>query len=127
MIDYEATIFTKVKNAILPLCKNCSTTYVDSPSVFPYVFLTQTDNRGTLYTLSNNENGVETVIEVTSYTTGSGAYNAGKKIHALSDDTMIKMGFQRIFGPQQITNLSNPSITRVIARYRRLICNNDTL
>lgn len=127
MIDKSSIIFTKVKFAVASICSSASTTYQDTPPNFPHLFLNQMDNPSTAEDMDNNENAVIPMIEITTYTKGNTAFNDGKKIHNLSDPCMRAMGFYRIYGPQQVTNISDTTICRVIARYTRIIGSNDTL
>ena len=127
MIDKSNQIFTRVKNSVSSLCSSASQTYMDTPPQFPHLYLQQADNSSSNDDLDNNENAVNTMIEITVYTTGTSKLTDGKKIHNLSDTEMRSMGFRRIFGPQQITNISDTSVCRLIARYTRIIGSNDTL
>ena len=125
--DIESIAFTRVKYAVQTLCTNVTNTYQDAPSSFPAMFFSQRDNPSVYEDLSGIENAVEPMIEIQSYTKGTTAYNDGKKIHNLSDKAMRDMGFRRTFGPQQVTNLSDTSITRVISRYTRIIASGDSI
>lgn len=127
MIDKSSIIFTKVKFAVASICSSASTTYQDTPPNFPHLFLNQLDNPSTAEDMDNNENAVIPMIEITTYTKGNTAFNVGKKIHNLSDASMRAMGFRRTYGPQQVTNISDTTICRIIARYTRIIGDNDTL
>ncbi|WP_066719906.1 hypothetical protein [Clostridium sp. Marseille-P299] len=126
MIDKSSIIFTKVKYAVASLCSSASTTYQDTPPNFPHLFFNQLDNPSTAEDMDNNENAVIPMIEITTYTKGDSSFNDGKKIHNLSDASMRSMGFKRTFGPQQVTNISDKTICRIIARYTRVIGNSDT-
>lgn len=127
MLDFESKVYTNVKNAVSSLCTSCSTTFMDSPSTFPHLYISMRDNPSTAEDLDNNENAVKSMFEITSYTKGTGAYTNGKKIMKLADAEMRRMGFQRDFGPQQVTNASDTTITRIIARYTRVIGSDDSL
>lgn len=127
MIDKESQIYTNVKSAISSLCTSSSTTFTDSPPTFPHLFLSQRDNPSTEEDLDNNENAVEPLFEITIFSKGTGAYTAGKNIMKLADTEMRSMGFRRTFGPQQVTNASDTTITRIIARYTRIIGSGDSL
>lgn len=127
MIDKSSIIFTKVKYSVTSLCSSVSTTYQDTPPKFPHLFFDQRDNPTTAEDMDNNENAVIPIIEITTYTKGDSSFSDGKKIHNLSDSCMRAMGFRRTYGPQQVTNISDTTICRVIARYTRIIGSNDTL
>lgn len=125
MIDKSSEIFTRIRYAIQPLCTSASQTYQDSPSKFPHVFLDSKDNPVTSTDMENNECAVTPMIEITAYT--KDGLSSAKKIIGLANAEMKNMGFSRSFGPQQVTNVADTSITRVIARYRRLIADGDEL
>lgn len=127
MIDKSSVIYTKVKYAITSLCTSASTTFQDTPPTFPHLFFDQRDNPSTAEDMDNNENAVVPMVEITTYTKGDTAFNDGKKIHNLSDSCMRSMGFKRTFGPQQIVNISDTTICRLIARYTRIIGSDDNL
>lgn len=125
MIDKSSEIFTHIKYAIEPLCTSASQTYQDSPSKFPHIFVDSKDNPVTDMDLENSECAVAPMVEITAYT--KDGLSSAKKIIGLADAEMRNMGFSRSFGPQQVTNVADTSITRVIARYGRLIADGDEL
>lgn len=126
MIDKSNYIYTQVKNAISPLCKETGQTFTEAPSAFPYMFFNQIDNSSTADDLENNENAVNTTVELTVYTTGNKKLTDAKNIMNLADTRMRELGFRRIYGPQQITNISDTNICRYLARYKRIIGSSDT-
>ena len=125
-MDYANKVYTLVKNAIgTTFLKDSSQTYQSTPPAFPSMFFNQIDNSSTADDLDNTENAVNTTIEITTYTNDTAKLTTAKKIHALADTQMRSMGFRRTFGPQQITNITDTSICRVIARYTRIIGSGD--
>jgi len=125
MTDVESRVFTRVKEKIKDLCTNASTTLQSSPATFPYVYLRQIDNTGREYDLENNEAAVLAYYEVHAYTTGTGSLNINKKIFQLIDSEMLRMGFQRNYGPAPNNELIETKITERVARYSRLVCVGD--
>lgn len=125
MIDKSSEVFTHVIYAVQPLCTSASQTYQDSPSKFPHVFVDCKDNPVTGTDMENNECAVTPMVEITAYT--KDGLSSAKKIIGLADAEMRNMGFKRSFGPRQVTNVADTSITRVIARYDRLIADGDEL
>lgn len=125
MIDKSNEIFERIQNAIQALCDSVSQTRKDSPAQFPHVLVETRDNLVTVTDLENNECAVTSTIEITAYTE-DGLSSAEKIIH-LADQEMQRMGFQRVLGPQQATNLSDTRITEVMVRYQRLIADGDEL
>jgi hypothetical protein len=125
-VDYANKIYTLVKNAIgTTLLKDSSQTFTNTPTAFPFMFFDQKDNPTTADDLDNNENAVNATIEITIYTNDTSKLTTAKKIHAIADTQMRSMGFRRTFGPQQITNIADTSICRLIARYTRIIGSGD--
>ena len=126
MIDKSNYLFTQVKNAISSLCKDAGQTYTETPSAFPYMFFNQIDNSSIADDLDNNENAVNTTVEITIYTTGNKKLTDAKNIMSLANSRMRELGFRRIYGPQQITNIYDTRICRYLARYKRIIGSSDT-
>lgn len=127
MIDKSNYVFTQIKNAISSLCTSANQTFVESPSEFPHMFFHQIDNSSTADDLDNNENAVNTTVEITIYATGSRKLSTVKSIMKLADSRMRELGFRRIYGPTQITNVSDTSICRYLARFTRIIGSSDTI
>lgn len=129
MIDRANEIYARVKAAIEPLCKYSGQSIEDMPAEFPYFDFDQQDNpvhQGAI-DLGINENAVTPMIQLTAYTKGTGKLSNARKIIALADIEMRSMGFRRSFGPQRITNASDPGICRLVARYTRVIAAGDSL
>jgi hypothetical protein len=127
VLDYSNRIYTKVKTALGTLIKDASQTFQDTPPSFPFFFFNQIGNDSKADDLDNNENAVNTTVEITIYTTGTTKLTDAKKIMALADVEMRLLGFRRIFGPQQITNIADTTICRYIARFNRVIGSEDVI
>lgn len=127
MLDKSNRIFTKVKASVSSLCNSVDQTYNLTPPNFPHVWVNQLDNPESDGDLENNENAVSPLVEITVYTNSKTKLTDCKKIHSLSDVEMRLMGFERTFGPQQVTNTNDTNVCRMIARYTRLIGNNDVI
>lgn len=125
MIDKSSEIFTHIMYAVQPLCTSASQTYQDSPSKFPHVFVDSKDDPVTDTDMENSECAVTPMVEITAYT--KDGLSSAKKIISLADAEMRSMGFKRSFGPRQVTNVADTSITRVIARYSRQLADGDEL
>lgn len=91
------------------------------------MFFNQIDNSSTADDLDNNENAVNTTVEITIYATGPTKLSTVKSIMKLADSRMRELGFRRIYGPTQITNVSDTSICRYLARFTRIIGSSDTI
>jgi hypothetical protein len=128
VIDRSNYLFTQIKNLYTATqLKDASQTYQSSPPVFPSMFFNQIGNDGTADDLDNTENAVNTTVEITFYDNSTTKLTTCKNLMATADTKMRSMGFRRVFGPQQITNIADTTICRYIARYNRVIGSGDTL
>lgn len=77
----------------------------------------------------NKEYGcaVSTLIQIEVYVSGTNALMKATKIMTIADDEMRSMFFKRTFGPQQMENLADSNITRLVARYKRTLASGDEL
>lgn len=127
MIDRSNQIFTKIKTAISSLCTEASQSNPSTIAKVPFTHVNQIDNSSSADDLDNQENAVNTTVEITVYTQGTSKLTDAKKIMNLADTEMRSMGFRRLYGPRQIDNLNDTSICRYLARFNRIIANGDTL
>lgn len=118
MYDPFNRVFTRVKAAIKEECSNAGTSTDGSPSTFPYAGFKQLDNATAEDDMENNENAVNSVIEITVYSNKN--ITEAKKIAALAADAMREMGYRRT-GPFEPKNAADTNIHRVIYRYNRVI------
>ena len=127
MIDKTNSIYTKVKNAIISLCESGSQTYTAMPSKFPHMYFKTVNNYGIAYDTDNNENAVNSTIEIAIYTTGINKLTLARKISVLVSEEMRLLGFQRMFGFQEIVNVSDTNLCQILARYNRIIASEDNV
>ncbi len=127
MIDKESEVYTRIKYAVIDECENVSTTYQSSPKKLPYLYIEQISNEGIVYDLENRESGERSTIELQVYDTGSNTKSKIKNIISLADSEMTNMGYQRFYGFTDKPNLPDSLVSCKVARYRRLICNEDRL
>lgn len=129
MIDKSNYLFTQIKNLFTTSqLKGSSQTYESSvPVDLPYMFFNVLDNSQTADDLDNNENAVNMTVEITFFASGATKLTTCKNLMAIASDKMRSMGFRRIFGPQQITNVSDTTICRYVARFSRIIGADDVL
>ncbi len=128
IIDKSNYLFTQIKNLYTTTqLKEASQTFQDTPPGFPAMFFNVIGNETTANDLSNSENAVNTTVEITFYATGATRLSTCKSLMTTADDKMRSMGFRRVFGPQQITNVADTTICRLIARYNRIIGSDDVL
>lgn len=118
MYDVFNKVFTIVKKAISPKCQNAGTSTDGSPPAFPYAGFRQLDNATTADDLENNENAVNSTIEITAYSNKN--ITEAKQISALAADAMRQRGYRRT-GPFTPVNAADTNIYRVIYRYNRII------
>ena len=118
MFDPFNRVFTIVKRKIYPEFNNAGTTTDGSPPAFPYAGFRQLDNATTADDLENNENAVNSVIEITTYSNKN--LTEAKQIAALASDAMRELGYRRT-GPFTPQNAADTNIYRVIYRFNRVI------
>lgn len=127
MIDRSNFLFTKVKTALGTMIKESSQTFQTTPPDFPAIFMNTIGNDTAADDLDNTENAVNNTIEFTAYATGATKLATCKNIMSNIDTTMRGYGYRRVFGPQQVTNIADTTICRMIARYNRIIASGDVL
>lgn len=118
MLDVFNKVFTIVKKSISTKCPNAGTSTDGSPPAFPYTGFRQLDNATTADDLENNENAVNSVIEITAYSNKN--LTEAKQIAALAADTMRELGYRRT-GPFTPGNAADTNVYRVIYRFNRVI------
>ena len=77
------------------------------------------DNPDACMDLENNENAVTSVIEIQCYSNKSNTET--RNIINKCCDAMRMMGYRRTYGPKPVTNASDTSIYRAVARFTRLV------
>lgn len=120
MIDIEDIVFDRVAKTLAADFPNISvsSSYVESPSKFPHVSITQANNyvvRG--YRTDKIENAVTVMFEINVYSNRVGDKKSEcKKIMSVADEAMESMGFTRtMLNP--IPNIADATIYRLVARY----------
>ena len=121
MIDYEVKIFTKVYDAVAPLC--AENLFVSTqPATFAKL------PAGALYEMDNatvrsrqSSTPVENYALITyQFEAYAGTKKTVKKLVNAADAEMIAMNFNRISG-QYIPNMDNPKVVRYVARYEAVV------
>lgn len=115
-------IYTEVKKSVASLCSNTSRTYKSTPQKMPFLYFKVLGSPTTYKDLDNNENAINLSIEIKVYTSGTNALAEAEKIFALANDKMFEIGFDRYYGIESIENISDTTITQLVARYRRTVC-----
>lgn len=124
MIDIESDIYTAVKNAILAKHGNVfvSGEYISDKAQFPAVTIMESSNSvlNRMRTI-NIENAVRLMYEINIYSNKAKGKKAEcKAIAETIDEAMSDLYFTRTFW-QQVPNLYNSSIYRMVGRYEAIV------
>lgn len=127
MIDLENDIFTAVATALRTEYPNINVygEYVEIPAGFPCVTIVEADNRiyEEMRTL-NIENAVRVMYEMNVYSNkAAGKKSEAKAITTTADEVFASIGFTRTFR-EQIPNLKDSTIYRIVCRYEAVIDKN---
>ncbi len=127
IIDIESDIFNDVANALRTAYPevNVYGDYSVTPSKFPCVFLTEIDNRILQRMRTNNiENAVQCTYEANVYSNKPSQKKTEAKAIANAIDVIFnELGFTRTFR-QQIPNVNDATIYRIVCRYEAVIDKN---
>lgn len=129
MIDIETYVFDYVAKALRAAYSGITVIgeYVEIPARFPAVTLVEADNRPVpnRRTCENMENAVDVMYELNIYSNKtSGKKAEAKKIANTADEKMSELGFLRTFR-QQVPNLNDATIFRIVCRYSGRVIPND--
>ena len=131
MIDIEPQVFDRISKAVRKSFPKAYVTgeYVSAPPNFPCVSVEESDNavyRRT-QTGSNAENHAALMYEVNVYSNKkTGRKDQAKKIMAVVDEEMGRMGFTRRF-LHPVPNLLDSTIFRMTARYSAVVSQNEII
>lgn len=115
MIDIENKVYTKLKTAIGSNATT-SSSYNHTPSSFPFVSITMSDNTMSHLDNSAQEKYASCMFEINVYANDDEAKTTAKGIFQTIDTAMYKMNFVRIsYSP--VPNLEDGTIYRIVARY----------
>lgn len=125
MIDVENQVVDTVAKALRAEFKGIFvvSTDTDAPSKFPAVCFWEQSNvpQAKTQTAHSRENSAELMFQGNIYSNlVSGGKQQCRKIAAVIDREMEKMGFIRIFG-QPVLNPADTSISRYALRYKGII------
>lgn len=121
MIDCENEVYTKIARILRTEFQdiNVSGEYIKSPSTFPYVSITMSDNIAISNKLdtSMTENISQVMFEINVYSNKtSGKKTECKSIMKLIDETLFSMNFRRLM-LSPMPNMEDATIYRITARY----------
>lgn len=125
MIDVENQVFNNVAKALRAEFKGIFvvSTDTDAPSSFPAVCFWEQSNVpcAKTQTAHSRENSAELMYQGGIYSNlVSGGKQQCRKIAAVIDREMAKMGFIRTFG-QPVLNPADTSISRYVLRYKGIV------
>lgn len=127
MIDLENDIFDYAAKALRAAHTgiDVAAEYVEMPAKFPHVSIVEADNRILERMRTNNiENAVSVMYEVNIYSNkASGKKSEAKAIANTLDDVLSGIGFTRTFR-EQVPNLRDATIYRIVCRYEAVIDKN---
>jgi hypothetical protein len=128
MNNIENDVFTLVKTELITEFGVNSIfvtgEYNPTPSEFPCVYLHEADNFNAGFDGCNHEVVTGVMYEVQVFTNKANGKKAqAKKIMEVIDALLTKYGFTRTF-MQQIPNMNDATIFRMVARYTAAVINN---
>lgn len=129
MIDIENDVFTIVATAIRTAHSTATVVgeFVDVPASFPCVTIVEADNRILEYMRTAKiENGVSVMYEVNIYSNSvNGKKSEAKSIANTLDTAFATLNFTRTFR-EQIPNLRDSTIYRIVCRYEAVVGENGS-
>lgn len=122
MIDCENEVYTRIARVLREKFPsiNIAGEYVQAPSEFPYVSITQSDNSVISEKMTGGAEMAQVMFEINVYSNkAEGKKTECKVIMKIIDDVLFSMNFKR----QALTpvpNLEDATIYRLVARYRAM-------
>jgi len=122
MIDCENEVYTRIARVLREKFPgiNIAGEYVQAPSGFPHVSITQSDNSVVSERMTGSAEMAQVMFEINVYSNKTeGKKTECKSIMKVIDDVMFSMNFKR----QALTpvpNLEDATIYRLVARYRAM-------
>lgn len=127
MIDIENDIFNVIATAVRTAFPGSYVIgeYVETPARFPAVTIVEADNRVYRRMRTENiENAVQSMFEVNVYSNkASGKKAEAKSIANTVDEAFAAIGYTRTFR-EQIPNLKDATIYRIVCRYEAVVDKN---
>ena len=122
MIDCENEVYTRIARVLRDKFSgiNIAGEYVNAPSSFPHVSITQSDNSVVSEQMTGSAEMAQVMFEINIYSNkADGRKTECKSIAKVIDDVMFKMNFKRI-ALTPIPNMEDATIYRIVARYRAM-------
>ena len=120
MIDCENEVYTRIARVLREKFPsiNIAGEYVQAPSEFPHVSITQSDNSVVSERMTGSAEMAQVMFEINIYSNkADGRKTECKAIAKVIDDVMFKMNFKRM-ALTPIPNMEDATIYRIVARYR---------
>lgn len=127
MIDLENDVFDYVAKKLRDEYSgiDVKAEYVELPAKFPHVSIVEADNRILTRMRTNNiENAVEVMYQANIFSNQVATKKSqAKAIATTLDESFAEIGFTRTFR-EQIPNLNDSTIYRIVCRYEAVIDKN---
>ena len=120
MIDCENEVYTRIARVLRDKFPgiNIAGEYVNAPSSFPHVSITQSDNSVVSEQMTGSAEMAQVMFEVKIYSRkADGRRTECRSSAKVIDDVMFKMNFKRM-ALTPIPNMEDATIYRIVARYR---------
>lgn len=120
MIDCENEVYTRIAEVLRDKFPgiNLSGEYVNAPSAFPHVSITQSDNSVIPDKTTGTAEMAQVMFEVNVYSNKtSGKKTECKAIVKQIDKILFSMNFRRM-AMTPVPNMEDATIYRIVARYR---------
>ena len=120
MIDCENEVYTRIAKVLREKFPGIDIAgeYIQAPSVFPHVSITQSDNSVIANKTTGSAEMAQVMFEINVYSNKTeGKKTECKAIMKVIDELLFKMNFKRLAltpGP----NMEDATIYRMVARYR---------
>ena len=122
MIDCENEVYTRIARVLRDKFPgiNIAGEYVNAPSSFPHVSITQNDNSVVSEQMTGSAEMAQVMFEINIYSNkADGRKTECKAIAKVIDDVMFRMNFKRM-ALTPIPNMEDATIYRIVARYRAM-------
>lgn len=120
MIDCENEVYTRVARVLREKFPGIDIAgeYVNAPSVFPHVSITQSDNAVISAKMTGSAEFAQVMFEVNVYSNKTeGRKSECKSIMNAIDEILFRMNFKRL-ALTPVPNMEDATIYRLVARYR---------
>ena len=122
MIDCENEVYTRIARVLRDKFPgiNIAGEYVNAPSSFPHVSITQSDNSVVSEQMTGSAEMAQVMFEINIYSNkADGRKTECKAIAKVIDDVMFRMNLKRM-ALTPIPNMEDATIYRIVARYRAM-------